>query len=435
MSKRLAWLLGMASLVSIALLVACGSKYNSSSDGLVLVGSQGSSLIQSFSFSLGNGHIAAISNPPATSGVPSSMVVDPTGAFAYVLINESGSYSISSFKTNSNGTVTAGTSGTNFNQGTVLVQGSMTPESVTVVPFRLKMDAAGKFLFVANRATTDSNGLFVPGSVSVFSIGSGGALTEVTGSPFFTSNPATTTPQSSLDIVSVAPTPTVFPGLGLNGVQAAVCSGQNIPAPTSQYLYAVDAIGNQVFQFQVDTSSGALSAPTGLSAVPSFATGPVPADAAVDACNRFVFVSDSLSNQVSSYTICTVVSSACPIANGRLLDASGSPFSLTNGANGAGPLVVDPFGNYVYVVGTKSNTVSGLHISSASGGLTPLTTATVPTGSQPVAIAIRADDNWLFVANFNSASLSQYSITPASGALSVLPAVTTDNLPLSVAVK
>src|SRR5690242_13059522 len=194
-------------------------------------------------------------------GTPSSMVVEPTGAYAYVLINESGSYSISSFKTNSNGTVTAGSSGTNFNQGTVLVQGSMTPESVAVVPFRLKMDAAGKFLFAANRATTDSNGLFVPGSVSIFSIGSGGALTEVTGSPFFTSNPATTTPQSSLDIVSVAPTPTVFPGLSQNGAQTAVCSGPNIPAPTSQYLYAVDAIGNQVFEFQVDTSSGALSAP------------------------------------------------------------------------------------------------------------------------------------------------------------------------------
>jgi len=50
-------------------------------------------------------------------------------------------------------------------------------------------------------------------------------------------------------------------------------------------------------------------------------------------------------------------------------------------------------------------------------------------------MAIRGDDNWLFVTNFQSATLSQYSIIPASGALSPLPAVTTDNNPWGVAVK
>ena len=41
MSKRF-WLLGLLGLMSVALLVACGSNYDSSSNGLVLVGSQGS---------------------------------------------------------------------------------------------------------------------------------------------------------------------------------------------------------------------------------------------------------------------------------------------------------------------------------------------------------------------------------------------------------
>ena len=55
MSKRLAWLLGVVVLVAIGLLVACGSNYSASSDGLVLVGSQGSGLIETFSFNLGTG--------------------------------------------------------------------------------------------------------------------------------------------------------------------------------------------------------------------------------------------------------------------------------------------------------------------------------------------------------------------------------------------
>ena len=63
MSKRWAWLLAVAVLVSVGALVACGSKYTSSSDGLVLVGSQGSGLIQTFSFSLNSGHTSAIDNP------------------------------------------------------------------------------------------------------------------------------------------------------------------------------------------------------------------------------------------------------------------------------------------------------------------------------------------------------------------------------------
>jgi hypothetical protein len=70
-----------------------------------------------------------------------------------------------------------------------------------------------------------------------------------------------------------------------------------------------------------------------------------------------------------------------------------------------------------------------------SGSLTALTPATVATGSDPISIAIRGDDNWMFVTNYQSQSVSQYSITPATGALSVLPTITTDNYPFGVAVK
>ena len=48
MSKRW-WLLGVGVLVSIGALLACGSNYNRSQDGLLLVGSKGSGLIETFS--------------------------------------------------------------------------------------------------------------------------------------------------------------------------------------------------------------------------------------------------------------------------------------------------------------------------------------------------------------------------------------------------
>src|SRR5437763_1250754 len=64
MSKRW-WLLGVGVLVSIGALLACGSNYSRSQDGLLLVGSKGSGLIETFSFTLSNGHVSAIANSPA----------------------------------------------------------------------------------------------------------------------------------------------------------------------------------------------------------------------------------------------------------------------------------------------------------------------------------------------------------------------------------
>jgi len=98
-------------------------------------------------------------------------------------------------------------------------------------------------------------------------------------------------------------------------------------------------------------------------------------------------------------------------------------------------LVVDPYGNNVYVVGTLSNTVSGFRISPVGGNLVATSPATFATGTQPTSIAIRGDDNWMFVTNYGAATVSQYSITPSSGVLTVESPIATDNLPWGVAVK
>src|SRR5215475_10276406 len=96
MSKPL-WLLGLVGLIVVGLLVACGSNYNSSSNGLVLVGSQGSSVIQTYSFDLSKGSVSAIANSTndtggetcLLNGSPAAMVSDPAGQYAYVIFNSS----------------------------------------------------------------------------------------------------------------------------------------------------------------------------------------------------------------------------------------------------------------------------------------------------------------------------------------------------------
>jgi 6-phosphogluconolactonase (cycloisomerase 2 family) len=100
-----------------------------------------------------------------------------------------------------------------------------------------------------------------------------------------------------------------------------------------------------------------------------------------------------------------------------------------------GPIAVDPFAKYVYVVDTGSSQLSGYRISPSTGSLTAIANTPVATGSGANSIAIRSDGNWIFVANFNAATVSQYAITQATGALTLQSPFTTLNLPSGVAVK
>jgi len=440
MSKRFAWLLGIAVLVFIGLLVACGNKYNPSSDGLVLVTSQGSGLLETFSFSLNNGSIFAVNNPPndtanqvcVLNAIPSAIVADPAGKYAYTILTANTSdcgtgsttTGIATFKINSDGTMT--------------LSGSIVPDPN---PIALLMDSTGKYLFVAEGVQYPH---VVSGSgVNSYAIGSGGTLTSVTS---FKPTLPTGMGFQPPNITAIAATPMVLPS-EINGVQQAVCSAGINTSPTSEYLYAADAVNNVVWELSVDPTTGALSNPAGNPYFPSPPSlgnpGPplvVPMGVAVDPCNRFVYVSNFLTNNIAAFTICngssTQSSTNCPkIPDGSLNSVDTSPFNLIGGANGPGPMVVDPFANYVYVLDTLSSQVSTLHISPVTGSLTAGSPAVVATGQYPTSLAIRADDNWLFVANFQSNSISQYSITPSTGALFALPVTTTDNSPWGVAVK
>jgi 6-phosphogluconolactonase len=132
---------------------------------------------------------------------------------------------------------------------------------------------------------------------------------------------------------------------------------------------------------------------------------------------------------------------SCPLADGSLVPVDGSPF---NAGTGPGPMVVSPYGNFLYVLDKGSTAAAGdisaYSISQSTGALNPLSPATVATGNTPVSIAIRSDNSWLFVTNNGSSSgngsVSQYSITPATGVLTPSGSgVLTDTFPWGVAVK
>ncbi len=195
----------------------------------------------------------------------------------------------------------------------------------------------------------------------------------------------------------------------------------------------------------MNTSTGALTAPPGFGSPQIVTAGSRPSGVTVDPCDRFVYVSNAISNNVSAFRICTSATAntipPCIADNGQLFAITGSPYSLSNGAQGPGPLVVDVYGNYLYVLdtgtstGTGTNTISPFRISPVTGALTIMNPATVATGQGATSIVIRPDDNWMFVTNFIAATVSQYAIAPGTGQLSPQLPINTDNYPYGIAVK
>ena len=165
MRTRLTWFVAILVLVSIGFLMACTAKYSASFDGLVVVPSQGELAMETFTFDVSNGRISQISNVngPPTPGLPTAVVLDPAGAFAYVLVAanpsvpDGGVTAIATFPIAPDGKLSNSTTYT-FNNASVTVQGQNTVESVPVVPVAMSMDSAGKLLFVADSATSDNAG-------------------------------------------------------------------------------------------------------------------------------------------------------------------------------------------------------------------------------------------------------------------------------------
>src|ERR1700688_148602 len=445
MRTRFPWIAAIVALVAIGLLMACSNKYTAASNGLVVVPTYGSAVMQTFSLDLSNGQVSQINNVigPPTPGFPGAVVLDPAGAFAYVIVTQNATLpgsatGIVSYKIQADGKLAAGSApaamqptSPTVNVPCVTATSTSTPAQVTpapVVPNSLAIDSAGKYLFVADVATsgitqqytcngvTATSTVAVPGTVSVFSVSSG-TLTEVAGSPFPLSQPGQV--QGAASASAWAVTPTVRPPL------FAACSGT--AAPTTENLYVTDSVNNVLLNYSV-SSSGALA----LAAIPTYPTGTTPSGVAVDSCSQFVYVANAASNNVSAFTICAAISQSCPLADYSLQAVASSPFAA---GDAPGPIAVDPFAKYVYVVDTGSSQLSGFRISPSNGALTAIAGTPTATNTGANSIAIRADGAWILVANFITGNVSEYAITQATGALTPQAPFVTLNNPTGVAVK
>ncbi len=290
-------------------------------------------------FSIANNGVLTQKDTVTLSDTPVSLALSPNGNGLYVV----------SGTTSATLTEYALSSGT-IGSATATLQLTVPGFSGdTMIPTGVKILASGNAVYATaydgsaynpgGGTTSNAN----PGWVFGYAIGSGGALTPVSGSPYQA------------------------------GVKPSAIDGD----PTSRFVYVTDFASNELIGYIVH-SDGSLN----FMINGPFKTGNEPSALIVDPRGIFIYVANSLDSTVSAFSISlptgtpsTVVNVSSSVPN----TADTQPVSI----------LVDPaLGRFLYTANHLGNTLSGFRLDHSNGSLATTQATPYPTGANPTAIAI-----------------------------------------------
>ncbi len=174
--------------------------------------------------------------------------------------------------------------------------------------------------------------------------------------------------------------------------------------PSGKFAYTANSGSDDVSRYTIDQTTGAL-VPAG-----TVAAGTSPRSVTVDPTGKYAYVTNYGSCTVLVYTIDPA--SGALTAAGTIAARSG-PMSISIAA-GSSAVKYTP--KAAYVANAGSNSVSQYTIGT-SGALTPMTLATVATGTSPHSVIVDPSGKFAYVANYNSNNVSAYTIDPVTRAL------------------
>jgi 6-phosphogluconolactonase (cycloisomerase 2 family) len=337
-----------------------------------------------------SGALTPLADSPIPSGGnnPVALVATPSQKYVYVINEAAPSSNVQPFEIGTDGKLYPG-------QAVPVVQNA----GATIVgslPTAIAIDPTGSFLYITfeyqNGYSATSPG---PGGVAVYPIDpSTGAL----GSPV------------------------------MNGTLPYFPTGDNpvgivVDPKNDAYVYVIDqekpanaSPFGVLLTFARDKTTGALTqvVPTGSNTVAGgLKAGTQPAAIAEDPGSNFLYVTDSITDQLYGYLASAGV--ATPTGTPPLVMNS-SPFTTGSFPEG---VTVDPRGEYVYVANFNSETVSGFAINVATGALSSVAGSSanaVATG--PTCVAIDpALGIYLYTSNNVDGSVNGLQLNPHTGAL------------------
>lgn len=328
-----------------------------------------------------------------------------------------------------------GTTGKLTAKGTAVATGNM--------PSALILNPAGDTAFVTNPPD---------GTVSTYSVKADGTLTtgsttttggtnpvsmaiDAAGTRLFVVNQGPPGGASTITVFTVSGTSltavgTPFPTTvgGMNPLFPSADDAVSIAVtPDGKFLYVASRLYGGVVGFSVDPS-GQVNVPGTIVKM----TGTIPTAMGITPNGNFLYVANAGSNNVSAFSICDNLSTTCVVADGTLEEVPGSPFTAQSEPSA---LAIDPDNNFVYVVDKGSNQVSGYKIGQASGVLTSTSPAFLSTGLTPTSVTIPPGGVYLYIANSGSSSISLFQYDTTTGALSAKTPVSAGVQPTSLAAK
>jgi 6-phosphogluconolactonase len=179
------------------------------------------------------------------------------------------------------------------------------------------------------------------GWVFGYAVGSGGALTAASGSPW----------------------------------QAGIRPSALVADPTSRFVYVTDFASSELIGYSIQSGSvldSLLDSP--------FGTGTEPAAITIDPRGKYIYVANSLGNTVSAYSIDPATGDPTGVAN-----ITGSAADTTD-TQPLAVLVDAALGRFVYTANRLGNDISGFEINTDTGAMSPTQATPYPTGANPVAI-------------------------------------------------
>lgn len=274
-----------------------------------------------------SGSLTLVKTYTTPGTLPTSAAINAAGTFLYV----TDTYQPGA--TSGKGALIVYPVGSDGSLGTPLANGSLSYFAVGNSPSGVNVLAAGSAAYVINKS--DSN-------ISVFSIGSAGAPTQI----------ATT---------SAGVTP------------SAITSD-----PTSRFVYVTDSAANQLIGYIVQSNGGLVPMVNG-----PFHTDAYPDGVTVDPRGYYLYVTNYNARTIGAYAIDQALGNPTQVAG-------------TSSQTGPGPtcVIIDPsIGRYVYTSNFLDNTISGYKLDPHTGAIAGVQNSPFPTGGQPTCAAAVAHGN------------------------------------------
>jgi len=284
----------------------------------------------------------------AQGATPVSIAVNHEGTYLFVVsANRPGSApgaALAVFALGSDGSIGAAGSDGKLGYWPLTIPGYPTdlivPTGVTVLANNsaVYVTAFDQSAYNPGGATTsDAN----PGWVFGFAVGSGGALSAATGSPY----------------------------------QAGVKPTSLAADPTNRFVYVTDFASNELIGYTIQSCNVLNFLVNG-----PFKTGNEPDAIVVDPRGKYIYIANALDSSVSAYVIDLATgtpSAAVNVTGAQTNTTDTEPVSI----------LVDPaLGRFVYTANRLGNSVSGFRLNTATGALAPTQATPYPSSQSPTAV-------------------------------------------------